>query len=419
MARRTRAQRIVDNRAAPPRRIALLLQLKDKWGREQFCGIGRFAWPANRWIIRSGVPDMANLAEALDWKPDGIIMQVTSPAMIPPLQQSGIPVVNVSSRLASHPFAQAEMDYLAIGRMAAEHFLAKGFRNYGYFGNSESHGSRLREEGFRQRLAEDGCALSVLTMERDEGVYRHWRMAQTSLMPWVQSLPRPVAVFSFDDAYAVLVSHACLESGLAVPEQVALLGVENDEVFCHHNFPPLSSIQTAQEQVGYQAARLLERMMSGRAIKSPISLPPVSVVERASTSILAIEDPDVAMAVRFINDNATRRINVADVVEAVPLSRCLLERRFRRTLKRTILDEIQRVRVERTKHMLVTTRDSVPSIARAMGFRDGIHLWAVFRKLTGVSPDAFRRAGDQPSAPQPAPPPAAVPAALAAPRPAD
>ncbi|MCE9547352.1 MAG: DNA-binding transcriptional regulator [Planctomycetia bacterium] len=367
------------------------MNLTTRRGREHFRGVQRYSWPIRRWMIRTGPANLAAVTEAIAWKPDGIIMQVSDLRMIPILQDSGIPVVDVSGRFAEQPFARVESDNPAIGRMAAEHFLSKGFRNLGYLGDSTSEASQLREEGFRRRLQEAGLTASVRTLGEGEEIYQQWGEVQPAIEQWLRGLRKPVGVFAYDDQFAVLASQACIRAGLSVPEQVALLGVENDDVLCHHGYPPLSSVQTAQEQGGFEAARLLDRLMAGRAAaRSSLLLAPLRVVERASTDILAIGDADVAAAVRFINEHATERINVGDVVAAVPVSRRVLESRFHKAMGRTILEELHRVRVERVKQLLQTSSDSMRRIAKATGFRNDSHLWVVFKKLTRISPRVYR-----------------------------
>lgn len=402
MAKPARTRQISGSRVTQARRVALLLNMTTKRSREQFRGVQRYAWPVRRWMTRIGQANLADVEEAIAWKPDGIIVQATSPRMIPILQDSGIPVVNISGRLATQPFVRVDSDNHAIGRLAAEHFLAKGYRSFGYLGDSASQVSQLRQEGYCQRLQEAGFVPSVLNLGESEGIYQHWNAAQPVLEQWLLDMQKPVAVFAYDDIYAFQASQVCIAAGLPVPERVALLGVENDDVLCHQGYPPMSSLQTAQEQSGFEAARLLDRLMSRRPVaRRSIMLPPVGVVERASTDILAISDAEVAMAVRFINENATRRVNAGDVAAAVPVSRRVLENRFRRALGRTILDELHRARVERAKQLLMTSIDSMPQIARATGFRNAPHLWAVFRKLTGMSPAAFRRQPRSSNAGQP------------------
>jgi LacI family transcriptional regulator len=184
----------------------------------------------------------------------------------------------------------------------------------------------------------------------------------------------------------------CRRIGELVPEQVAMLGVDNDELQCRQANPPLSSIQVAHEEIGYNAARLLESLMRGRpAPPEPIRVQPIGVVTRASTDILAIADSHVAAAVRFINQHAHSRINVADVVQALAIGRRVLEYRFRRAMGRSLLDEIHRVCTEQAKMLLVNTNKPLPEVAIDAGFRDNQHLWTVFRKITGVSPAAYRK----------------------------
>jgi LacI family transcriptional regulator len=209
---------------------------------------------------------------------------------------------------------------------------------------------------------------------------------------WLLALPKPAAVFSSNDVPARHLAEMCRALGLLVPEEVALLGVDNDELECLLCHPPLSSVVNPAEQIGYEAARLLDRLMSGRQPpRRPIHVPPTHVVTRQSTDIVAVADPDVSQAAAFIRDHAAENIGVADVVLALSMARRRLERRFRGCLGRTILDEIQRVRVERAKHLLAETDLPIPVVANRSGFSTPQRLAAVFRRATGQSPTAYRR----------------------------
>ena len=220
----------------------------------------------------------------------------------------------------------------------------------------------------------------------------YWEKTSEKLAKWLMDLPKPIAIFASHDQYCLILSETCREYDIAVPEEIALLGVDNDELLCNRAYPPLSSVRTDVDLIGYETGKLLARMMKGE--KPPTGeklIAPLGIETRQSSDILAISDADVAAAVEFIKNHATRRITVRDVVSAAHVCRRVLERRFRRRLGRSILDEIHRVRIERAQELLVNTNMPVPEVAKAAGFRDGYHLWSTFRRKRGTSPASFRK----------------------------
>jgi LacI family transcriptional regulator len=213
-----------------------------------------------------------------------------------------------------------------------------------------------------------------------------------ALPRWLASLPRPVGVFASHDPQGVQVSEVCRLSDLRVPDDVAIVGVDDDDLLCELARPSLSSVALPSEQIGVQAAALLERLMAGkRPPRGPLQLPPCGVVVRQSSDILAIAEQDVAAAVRFIRQNGNRPIRVADVLEAVPVSRRGLERQFRTVLRRGIWEEIRRDHLERGKALLTGSELPMSEVARRAGFSDSRQLSVVFRQETGLTPTAYRR----------------------------
>ena len=206
------------------------------------------------------------------------------------------------------------------------------------------------------------------------------------------SLPRQVGVATFYDFLGLQLSEACREAGLRVPEDVAIVGMGNDDLLCDFARPSLSSVAVATEQIGYQAAALLDRLMNGEPPPPhPILVPPPGVVARQSSDVLAIDDDDVAAALRWIRDESHKTIRVGDLLREIPVSRRLLERKFRKVLDRGISEEIRRVHVERAKSLLAGTDLAMSALAASAGFSNASHLSIVFRQETGLTPTAYRR----------------------------
>lgn len=372
--------------------MAVILRLESARCRDYLRGILRYQQVTGAWEVRGRAarPDSYDVVRA--WQAHGIITEATTTAEVQELLSMKVPVVNLSGRLAEQPLARVTTDNLAVGQVAAEYFLARGYRTFGALADEGAQFSEDRLRGFQQRLAEAGHTVHVHRIREDQGVFEGWERADDLLAAWMRSLPKPVAILT-DDVRGPILSLTCGHIGIAVPEQAAILGVDNDELLCRQAQPPLSSVSIPHEEIGYQAARLLDSLMAGKpAPADAVRIKPIGVITRASTDILAIEDPLVAEAVRYINDHAQERINVGDVVDAMAVGRRVLEYRFRRVMHRSVLSEIHRVRVERAKMILVHSKKSLPAVAEAAGFRDIQHMTAVFRKHVDTSPAAWRRA---------------------------
>ncbi|MFT3787618.1 MAG: substrate-binding domain-containing protein [Tepidisphaeraceae bacterium] len=236
----------------------------------------------------------------------------------------------------------------------------------------------LRGRAFRERLEEAGKTL----LEVDTAVH--------PVEPWLVSLPKPVVVFCCNDAWAHRTLSAARRSSLHVPDEVAVLGVDDDELLNTVGALPLSSIAIPASKVGFEAARLLEAALNGTPAPILTTLPPVGVVPRMTTDRTTVDDPVVAEVLRFIKSNVSRPLMVDDVLEHHSISRRSLERRFRAALGRSVASELRRSRVERAKQLLINTTLTIEEIAAASGFTSPTLLGVVFRRIVGLSPSAFR-----------------------------
>ncbi|MCC5846874.1 MAG: substrate-binding domain-containing protein [Verrucomicrobia bacterium] len=360
---------------------------------ELFKGIGHFLSEGAPWIVRShDFP--TNWGEQLRGSgADGFLVYAYEPDIVQELQALGVPVVNVSTRLQGS-LPTVTLDNRALGTMAAEHLLSLGVYWFGFLGRNFSF-SRERFSGFRDRLfAEPDFRKDRLfdarpfmdTRSENEKVIERTRA-------WMRSLPKPIAIFTEDDELAQLVSNVARESGWEVPGDVAVLGCNNRERVCFLGHPPLSSIDPNGRGIGHAAARLLERMMQGESIPGTYreEIFPHGVVQRQSTDVIAVPDPCVAQAVRWIRENHAGRISVEDVVRQVPLSRCLLERSFRQYLGHTPLWEIKRTRVEKVCELLVNTNMGMEEISAESGFQSPQRMARVFKDILKQTPTEYRR----------------------------
>jgi LacI family transcriptional regulator len=279
-----------------------------------------------------------------------------------------------------------------IGRMAAEHLLERGFRRFAFCGHPTGpNWSRMRGEGFSERLQEAGfdCDLYEPPQTRSPII---WNREYPSVMTWLQSLQKPVGIMACNDNRGRQVIEACSLGAMHVPNDVAVVGVDEDSVLSELSNPPLSSVALNGDQGGYQAAELLHRMMQGEVKgQQRILVDPLWVTTRLSTDVIAIEDRDVAEAVRFIRQNARRPIQIGDIVNRSGLSRRALEIRFHRALGWSIREEIERVRIEFAKQLLAETDLPVWRVADNAGFSNEDYLGKVFRRVENTTLSQYRR----------------------------
>ena len=357
-------------------RVGVIVNNVGGYSRGVLRGIASFA-SARAWACRvEGVNEASLMRHLTDF--NGLIVQAATPAQRVKLQSLKIPVVNVSSKLESGQLPSVVSDDKAVGRLGAEHFLRRGYRAFGYYAPYDRQFATLRQDGFAQRLAEADHSVTVV----------HDPERLTKLL---SNKGQPLAVLACNDRAALTVLETCRSANLRVPDDVAVLGVDNDDLIQGLAYPPLSTINTARERIGFEAAAMLERLLKKQTVQSSLVLvPPEGVITRQSTDTLAIADAEVAEAVRFIHANAGRMITVNDVIRKMTISRRQLERRFRQALGRSILDEILRNRLDRARQLLLETELTLPQIATACGFSSASYFNVVFSKAVGNTPGAFR-----------------------------
>jgi LacI family transcriptional regulator len=287
------------------------------------------------------------------------------------------------------------LDDLAVGAMAAEHLIDCRVQHFAFYGNASGmSAAHNRLLGFRQTLAGVGRTVEVSPVPWPSGEQWFTHAHRPALARWLAGLPKPVGIFAVDDSAAHDLADACREVGLRVPDVVAILGVNNDDLLCEGAFPPLSSIEADFSRVGQRAAEMLDDLLAGRSLTGAarvVRLPPMRVVQRVSTSLLAVAEPALAEAVQFIRDHACDPCTVADVARQVTVGRRWLERAFLAEFDRTPHDEIIRVRIQRAKELLQLRHLSVADVAAKCGFYGPQNLARAFRQQTGSTPAAFRR----------------------------
>lgn len=375
------------------RRIALLMGQELSFTRAVIRGIREYGLQRPGWIFRCG-PTVVDILPGLrEWRPDGIIAGLYNKEFAQRVLRFRKPIIDTGCCISNLRAPVVDVDHDAVGRMAAEHFLEKRFASFGYFGVRAARYSQLRETSFRNRLQEAGFEVSSFygdyLYQTSEAA--RWKVIDRKTRTWLKKLRKPAAIFACNDIPARLVADTCSALGLCVPNDVAILGVDNDDLECSLTVPSLSSIAIPGERIGYEAARLLERMMSGQGEQRSVFLPPVRTVTRQSTDTMAISDPMVTAALVYMRQDAARGINVESVALAVGVGRRELERKFRRILGSTLLRELRRIRVERAKELLAGTNLRMPAVAKQSGFSTPQRLAVVFRQFERISPSTYRR----------------------------
>ena len=333
-----------------------------------------------------------------DWNPDGIICQIYDDRLAKVYRNTGKPVIELFESRAKSEFPRILPDDVATGEVAARHFGAPWML-----------WSREREAGFRGEIERTFRARAESTGNADhqssftfasygsvgdsvpaafDGPNQRRAAAMTT---WLRSLPNPLALFVANDLWGFELLQAAREIGLAVPEDVAILGVDDEELLCEIAPPPLSSIRIGAEQIGRVAVSLLDELLrKKRKILDIPRVPPIEVVTRQSTDVLAVEDPDVAAALRHIRQHAVEGLSVKELLEAVPVNRRTLERRFVSVLGHTPLEEIRRIRLDRAK-VLLQTDLPIYDVARRCGFATPEYMATTFLQATGTTPTSYRR----------------------------
>ena len=377
-----------------PRKVALLIETSNTYAREVLHGIRAWQREPGGWTIR--LSEQGRGAEVPgwleDWKGDGVIARVENESIAAALRRQRIPVVDVSAALAVPPFPRVVTDSDAATQLAAEHLMERGFEHFGYCGDTRFLWAEQRGVIFQAHLARMGRSCAVFS-PRSRGL--RWPGGDgevRAIARWLEQLPRPVGVLACYDIRGQQVLEACQLAGRRVPDEIAVMGVHNDELICDLCSPPLTSVIPDARRAGYEAAALLARMMAGKSVRAGIhTVPPVGIACRQSTDVVAVGDPKVAAAVRFMRKHAHEGIGVTDVLRAVPMARTLLERRFKALLRRTPHEYLMRTRLDRVRMLLATTDLSVGAVAEKTGFAYQEYLSVAFRRATGMTPKAFRQ----------------------------
>lgn len=379
------------NTMPPLPKVALLIETSNAYARGLLSGVQAYMRENKSWSIYLAEQGRGDQPPPWlkKWKGDGIIARIENQSIAKAVAALNVPTVDVSAGRFLPSLPWCEIDEDGIARMALEHFAERGFKHFAYCGDQRFVWSRLRGEAFNRAVESAGHIVHhyqpAPKAELDEDA------EMDAIGDWLAALPRPVAVFTCYDIRGRLILDACRRHSIHVPDEVAVLGVDNDELLCTLAFPPLSSIIPNGLRAGYEAASLLARLMDGEET-GPVSIlvPPTGLITRQSTDVLAVEDKNVARAVRYIREHACEGLSVDAVVRDSGISRRLLESRFKTHLGRSPHEEITRIQIIRVKELLAHTDLQLCEIADRTGFRYVEYLSAVFKNKVGLPPGQFR-----------------------------
>jgi LacI family transcriptional regulator len=374
-------------------RVLLLVETSTSWGRRLIEGIINYSRSHGPWAMYlepHGIEEPESLPAR--WDGQGIIARIRTPELMRRLKRTKLPVVNVSG--IQHPSIDVPRvitEDAQIARAALDHLKANGFKHYAYCGVAAKDYVARRAHTFKTVVEAEGFDCQVYLRKRSTPLGADPMADERERAAWLASLPKPVAVMTSSAVHGRRVAEAAAAAGLRVPDDVAIITVDTDDLIGELIHPPLSAVQLATERLGFEAAHSLDLLMSGKPAPPLVTLPPSGIAERQSTNVLAIGDEVVCEALRFIRRNANQPIGVRDVLAQTAVSRRILERRFRDALQRTPAQEIRRLRIERVKLLLAQTSLSLIEIARASGFNYVEHMIPQFRRAVGMTPMAYRR----------------------------
>ena len=381
--------------------VAILLESSHEISRGMLRGILSYVRHYGPWalhIVAGGANDQ-KMPDLKTWRGSGIIARIPNPQAAADILAAHLPTVIVDPPddylAAEHPisrFCCVQCDSAAVALRAADYYLASGFSNFAFIGEvSGMNWSRRRQEAFIRRLADAGheCAVypSPSPAEATE-----WSVERQRMCRWLKKQPKPLAVFAANDNRGRQVLNACQVADLPVPYEVAVLGVNNDELICETSLPPLSSVAVNMEQAGYITAEILDQLMrKSLKRKRNFTYAPADVVTRASTQRMQVTDRLVIKALEHIRINAGLNLRVSDVADHLGVSRRWVEKRFVQTLGRSVLDEIQRVRMDTIRTLVTQTDQPFTKIARRCGFASANHLGIIFKDSFGMTLTEFRK----------------------------
>ncbi len=376
-------------------KILLLTDFSSGYSRSLLSGLVRYAQRQKGWAFyrmplyyRMLHGDREIIRWAKKWNVNAIVAQMND-IDVKMLSDLNIPIIVQNYRDRIPGVCNLTGDYIGTGKLAAEYFLNLGYKNFAYYGISETVWSRERFTGYRERLEEDG--FSVHTYFEKKGGRESWAQDFESIGKWLTGLPKNTAVFCCDDYYALHITETCKIYEIPVPDDLAVLGVDNDEMLCNISNPTLSSIEIDAQNGGYIAGQVIEELIK-KNISEPfnITVSPLQIVSRGSTKKYAVQDKYVLKVVEYIEKNYSSPLSVTGLLDMVPLSRRVFEKRFRHDTGTSIYQFLQKYRIDKFAELLLSTDRSIEDLAISCGFADSRNISRVFWAYKGMTPSEFR-----------------------------
>ncbi len=380
-----------------PIHVGVMVDASRAYGRGICRGIANYADTRDDWLLLAHErPEVEKFPAWLaKQRLHGLIAYIPNQTLFRRITALGIPVVDVHGRCRSPQMPVIESDDAAIVRLAFEFFRRAGFHHLAYCGYPSVFFSDQRQEAARLEEGENRVHLYAPSRATRAGqdLYKFEKSgAEAGLAAWLRALPKPVAILACNDIRGQQVINACCETGIRIPEDVAVLGVDNDEIICRLCRPTLSSVEPDGERIGYAAGETIARLLAGKPTEMRLKVPPRGIVERSSTETVAAGDPTVIRAARLIRAEAGTAATVGQICEAAGVSRSTLDHLFRLHLGRSVAGEISRIRLQRSQNLLRYSDLALGEIAKRCGFSSATYFGRFFKRETGMTPAAFRRA---------------------------
>ncbi|MEO5978132.1 MAG: DNA-binding transcriptional regulator [Chryseolinea sp.] len=379
-------------------KIILLSDFAEEYTKDLLRGITRYSRDHGPWTFcrtplyyRETMGIEGIVRWATEWEADGIIGQFYNDEEVKKFTDAGIPVIAQDFRERFSNIPNITGDYKETGRMGADYFLKKGFRNFAFYGFNNIVWSRERAEGFGEKIQEAGYTVNYYENIKTRSMDL-WYYKPSDINKWLTSLPKPIALMACDDNEGHQITEAARHAGFKIPEDIAVLGVDNDEMMCDLSDPPLSSIGLDTEMAGYEAAKLLEQMIKSKSTQGrDIVVKPTQVITRHSTDIFASKDKYIVSALKYIHDNLDKNLKVDQVLKEVPLSRRSLEKRFVQTTGYPVYEYIYNQRIQKFTQKLLETDMTIFEIALDLGLNDSKNIARQFKQIKGLTPVEYRK----------------------------
>lgn len=379
-------------------RLILLTDFTEAFAHSLLKGILEYSKEREPWVVCRMPPSYKQcygirgvLKWAKAWEADAIIAQFDDDDDVSLFRENGIVALAQDFKSRFSVIPNITSDYRQTGRMAADFFLHKGFKHFAFYGYAGVIWSQERCEGFRDRIISQGFGANFFEYQKQQ-LENLWFYESTPLTNWLKSLPPSTALLACDDNQGSRITEACRVNKIKIPEEIAVLGVDNDEMTCNLSDPPLSSIDLNIEKGGYEAAELIEKLLRDRnATFTDVMIQPIHIVNRLSTDSYSTDDPCILTALRYIHQNLTMKICVNDIVKQVPLSRRLLEIRFRKVTNQSVYHYISSLRIERFSQLLLISNEPIVDIAFRVGLVNYKNLARQFKIQKQCSPSKYRK----------------------------